>query len=97
MAHFIGYLQGNRGQASRLGTERSGMDAVARGWHIGGEIMLGTNSESRNDWMEIRIDGGSSGPRQAEIIARTSEGENGPRELCLYNPKTGEEIYRGTF
>ena len=29
MAHFYGTLQGNRGQASRLGTKNSGLSTVA--------------------------------------------------------------------
>lgn len=32
MAHFYGLLQGNRGQASRLGTKASGLSVTAASW-----------------------------------------------------------------
>jgi len=32
MAHFYGSIQGNRGEATRLGTSNSGMSAVAASW-----------------------------------------------------------------
>lgn len=38
MAHFYGTVQGNRGEASRLGTINSGLRATASGWNIGGQL-----------------------------------------------------------
>ena len=32
MAHFYGSIQGNRGEATRLGTTNSGMVAIAASW-----------------------------------------------------------------
>ena len=36
MAHFYGTIQGQRGQASRLGTKASGLSVIAASW--GGAI-----------------------------------------------------------
>ena len=32
MAHFLGSIQGSRGEASRLGTKSSGLDVTAASW-----------------------------------------------------------------
>lgn len=32
MAHFYGTLKGNRGEATRMGTEKSGLVTYAAGW-----------------------------------------------------------------
>lgn len=58
MAHFIGYLQGNRGAASRLGTKNSGVDVTARGWNIGGSVRV-YHAEGK-DYVVFTLDGGSN-------------------------------------
>ena len=45
MAAHIGYLQGNRGDVSRLGSKHSGMRATANGWRIGGQVYSGTTGQ----------------------------------------------------
>lgn len=40
MAQFYGDVQGNRGQATRMGTKDSGMTAHIRGWRVGARIHL---------------------------------------------------------
>lgn len=40
MAHFRGVIQGNRGDASRLGSKDSGMTAHADGWHTGATVRI---------------------------------------------------------
>jgi len=32
MSHFYGTMQGNRGEVTRYGTKRSGMEAIAASW-----------------------------------------------------------------
>jgi len=61
MAHFIGYVKGNRGEASRLGSKSSGMDATARGWNIGGSVWVGYDEERGEDFVDLQIDSGSNG------------------------------------
>jgi hypothetical protein len=53
MAEYIGYLRGNRGQVSRLGSKNSGMVAEARGWDRGGNVSL------VDDDIILSINGGS--------------------------------------
>ena len=40
MGHFIGYVRGSRGRASRLGTKDTGMNVEGNGWNIGGNVDL---------------------------------------------------------
>ena len=40
MAHFIGSVQGQRGEASRLGGKKSGLTAYAASWQGGVRVSL---------------------------------------------------------
>lgn len=60
MAHFIGYLKGNRGEASRLGTGNSGIRAQAQGWDIGGKVYCSVNNNGE-DIVEMYVTRGSNG------------------------------------
>lgn len=42
MAHFRGTIQGNRGQASRLGSKDSGLRVEAQSWQGKVVVVLGT-------------------------------------------------------
>jgi len=61
MAHFIGYVQGNRGEASRTGSKDSGMTAIARGWNLGAVVWMGHDDDKNLDFIDITIDSGSNG------------------------------------
>lgn len=62
MARFIGYLQGRRGQASRLGDTKSGMTAQARGWDIGAQLDIEPDPKNPDsDIIHVYMDGGSHG------------------------------------
>ncbi len=73
MAHFIGYIKGQRGEASRLGSKKSGLDATANGWHIGARICLRHNDETGKDELTVYKTGGSNGASESEKIAEFSE------------------------
>lgn len=78
MAHFIGYVQGNRGEASRLGTKSSGIGSTARGWDIGASLSISHNEERDTDTLFIHIDKGSNN-KSSRIIAnvfKTADGYN---------------------
>ena len=47
MAHFIGYLQGNRGGVSRLGTKASSMDVSGHGWNLSALLFMFTTTKKR--------------------------------------------------
>jgi len=40
MAQFIAAIKGSRGEASRIGTKRSGMWGYVNGWNIGGRVEI---------------------------------------------------------
>lgn len=73
MAHFIGYLKGNRGEASRLGTKKSGISAQAQGWNIGAKIWITYNEETGKDEVTIYKTSGSNGGFSDEKIANFKE------------------------
>lgn len=72
MAHFIGKLQGARGEASRLGTKSTGMVAKARGWEIGGEVRAEYDATNQLDRVSLSIDGGSNGGMGSRELVRAS-------------------------
>lgn len=45
MAHFYGWIQGNRGEATRMGSKDSGIDAWVQGWNS--RISAGVEYDSR--------------------------------------------------
>ena len=61
MAQYIGYLNGARGQASRLGTKSSGMDAQAQGWDVGASVTMRHNEKMDRDEVTIEVTRGSNG------------------------------------
>jgi hypothetical protein len=63
MAHFYGNIQGNRGEATRMGTKGSGISAHIRGWDIGAKVSCYVDDEGR-DCVCVTISGGSRGSRR---------------------------------
>ena len=53
MARYQGFVQGNRGEATRLGTAKSGMWATARGWEGGAHIAL--YEKDGRDYINISV------------------------------------------
>lgn len=64
MARFRATIQGNRGQASRLGTPRSGIRATINGWHSGVTVLADRLSDGTGqdigDRFDIFATGGST-------------------------------------
>lgn len=60
MAHFYGNIQGNRGEATRMGTKQSGIEAHIRGWNNGVRVEGFVNAEGK-DCFHIFATGGSHG------------------------------------
>ena len=78
MARFIGFIRGNRGEASRLGTGESGMSASARGWNCGARIRLrGLNNGG--DQCAVYADQGSNGGDERWIAHVKYDTEDGYR------------------
>ena len=59
MARFIGYLQGQAGEVSRLGSPRSGIAATANGWNVG--VHVSGQDMAGDDVFHVRMTGGSNG------------------------------------
>lgn len=82
MARYYGTIQGNRGQASRLGTESSG-------WNVGGSVEMHARGE--RDTASLLLTGGSNGQRNlgVEIVAFEEEG---PRIRYIVRLPGGVEV-----
>lgn len=76
MAHFRAEIEGQRGDASRLGTKSSGMYGHIAGWDIGAKVYLSYNSELKRNEMDITIEDGNSSRNTIESFryAVTREG-----------------------
>ena len=87
MGHFIGRIQGARGETSRLGSRQSGISASIKGWHNGVNIYGGWSKES-GDVFEIHATGGSTGGHRSKLIGvvRVVDG----KLVCTNNK--GEDI-----
>lgn len=59
MAQFRAVIQGQRGQASRLGSKKSGASAVVNGWRVG--VRVNAYHEAGRDVIEVYATGGSNG------------------------------------
>jgi hypothetical protein len=77
MAHFISFIQGCRGEASRLGSKDSGIRASARGWHCGMRISGRHQSQLNRDVFTCYADHGSSGSGDDVWLAQTINGPDG--------------------
>jgi len=60
MSRYYGSLQGSRGEATRQGTAKSGIDGHIRGWHIGGSVSCFPSCKDGEDVVKVAITGGSS-------------------------------------
>lgn len=75
MAHFYGEIQGNRGEATRMGTKDSGFRSHIRGWHVGASVNCNHNNSKDRDQVSIYATTGSSGGMRehlADVIEKDS-------------------------
>jgi len=56
MSHFYGYLQGNRGEATRCGTKDSGINAHIRSWN--NDVKAWLYDDDGKDVLDISIPAG---------------------------------------
>ncbi len=71
MAQFYGNVQGNRGEATRMGTKNSGMTAHIRGWDVGAYVVL--QHVDGVDVVRVYKTKGSNRPGSSELLAEFSE------------------------
>ncbi|GAG01339.1 unnamed protein product [marine sediment metagenome] len=67
MAHFYASIQGNRGEATRMGTKNSGMTSHTRGWNVGVRVYMSVNRDGE-DICTIYLTSGSSGHKLSKFI-----------------------------
>jgi len=80
MARYYAEICGSRGEASRMGTEASGMWGHIRGWHVGAAVRM--HSANGEDVCVIEATTGSAGSGCGnESIGRLSRGEDGNLSL----------------
>jgi hypothetical protein len=68
MAQFYGEIQGNRDEASRMGTKESGFTANIRGWDVGCRVVL--RHYEGEDYVSIYLTSGSNGRVSDKLIGQ---------------------------
>lgn len=74
MARFYAEIQGMRGPATRMGSEKSGIWGHIRGWHVGAKVVIAVDKDG-NDVVQVYKTRGSSGYGPSKLIAEFREGE----------------------
>lgn len=77
MAHFIGYVQGDRGPASRRGSKKNGLEVKAKGWHGAIFVAVWHNETTGHDYFRV--------------WHKTDRGESCVAEGCLDIPTPRED------
>lgn len=60
MAHFRATIVGQKGEASRLGSKRSGLTVTANSWHCGVTVEVEHNRQANEDIFRVYRTLGSS-------------------------------------
>ena len=66
MAQFYGNLQGNRGEATRMGTKSSGLSGHIRGWSVGCRVEM--SHENGEDVCTVYLTSGSTGAKSSKLL-----------------------------
>ena len=82
MARFYASIQGNRGEASRIGTTSSGISGHLRGWDIGARVAC--EDFNGSDEVSIQLTGGSHSTTGGTLIA-SAKRDGGKVHLELAN------------
>ncbi len=72
MAHFRGTVQGSKGEASRLGSQKSGMQVICSGWNSGIKVDASVDSTGK-DQFKVYKTSGSNQSEPAELIYHWKE------------------------
>lgn len=69
MAHFRGTVQGNRGEASRIGHPKDGLRTDCNGWTAGVRVQVSYNPETKQDEFTITRTEGGTYEKHVGVIA----------------------------
>lgn len=70
MAQYYANIQGNRGEATRMGTKSSGLSGHIRGWDIGAKVTMVWNKETGEDEVHIRLTSGSNNGKNGKCLGK---------------------------
>lgn len=73
MAQFYASIQGNRGEATRVGTKSSGIVGHIRGWEVGARVYC--SHENGHDVVRVYKTSGSTGREREKLIATFTDNE----------------------
>ena len=73
MAHFFGSVQGNRGEATRVGSQTSGVRAAAQGWNVGGRVVV--RHENNEDVIYLFLTSGSNGLHPERLVGKFTQSD----------------------
>ena len=84
MAHFYGSIDGNRGEASRLGSKHSGFRAVAASYQGSVRAYLSHDEATGRDMVRVELDDWrGSGVRKPVLLYEGPIGEYAPTTHTL--------------
>jgi hypothetical protein len=72
MARFYAEIKGSRGEATRMGSEKSGMRGHIRGWNIGACVYMDVNPNGE-DVVSVYLTSGSNGHKDSRLLGRFTE------------------------
>ena len=79
MAQFYAEIQGNRGEATRMGTKSTGIHGHIRGWNIGVRVQCNYDSGTDSDICYVYQTGGSSHRKSDKLIKVIREKRRSPK------------------
>lgn len=80
MARFRAEMQGNRGEASRLGSTSSGIVATVNGWNDGVKVIASVDREG-HDTLSVYATGGSNARLALQYVGTMIDGKWHPARL----------------
>lgn len=72
MAHFRAIIQGQRGEASRLGSKKSGLTGEVAGWTAG--VRLSAHAGEEGDTIQVIADAGNGSTYRREYLGDVKAG-----------------------
>ena len=75
MAQFRATIQGQRGDASRLGSKSSGITTRTNGWNVGVEVRGYYDEKTGEDVFSVYLSSGSNGYGGGKEIGRFTEAD----------------------
>ncbi len=100
MSHFYVSARGGRGAVSRTGTVNSGVEAHARGWGIGGRVVVSADGPSGANTVDVFRTDGSAPRSHARHVVRFIEGDPSPHfsvEGFDFQPIDGSTALEAVF